>query len=625
MINAILRLFGGTSSTPREGPAQTGFQSALSALIPGVGMETGAEPVEGRTPRPAPNPLQLSAIGAPLQLGLVRAGSDESDGEKTVAGSLSDGGRDVTADGENARAKTTVEGREGGVERRAEGEAAASGSGTVRTGRAGEPEPAAGLGRGEQGSELRREAPGHAAVDRCVEGTDESDVEATGNRAVAAPGKPEVAINVEGNVQADAEAGVRTNNPADHAVSDRVNREVGDPVIPVGAGSPAGLPAPRPAPEASAAAPPIQRAAAPAPVNAGPTAGELEAQAPGGPHRTPIVRVHPIERITTATLRAQRDAGTAAGVWTVGSTDPCDAEIRSPERTGRATIFTGSGALVVEAEPTRRANREGASAPLERVPTSSMEPSAQAAKDRSGGSDAYRGARPGRTSITAGDIGRNEGPPPASGSDPAPARDAAAERRAGDLLAAHRQVADERARKQAGGPEKDTKPDGRASSTPSRGATTYEAAPIRSAELHGTDTAGRVDSIEALRDHDARQPLRRVSVRVGEGESAARVRVSVRGDAVQSEVATESERLANRMGRELPELRQSLQRQGLETDALRVRHADRVLASDVATARSDPGRSSDGHEDTSQKSGSRREAHDGRERSRDHQNQEGNE
>jgi hypothetical protein len=151
----------------------------------------------------------------------------------------------------------------------------------------------------------------------------------------------------------------------------------------------------------------------------------------------------------------------------------------------------------------------------------------------------------------------------------------------------------------------------------------YEAAPVRSVEgAPGPDTAGRVESIEALREQDARQPLRRVSVRVGEGETAARVRVAVRGDGVQSEMATESERLANRLGRELPELKQSLQRQGLEAEGLRVRHADRMVAAEGSPRSGNP-RSGGGHEETSQRFG-QRDAQDGRERSR-HHNEEGTE
>ena len=155
-----------------------------------------------------------------------------------------------------------------------------------------------------------------------------------------------------------------------------------------------------------------------------------------------------------------------------------------------------------------------------------------------------------------------------------------------------------------------------------------ESGPIRSADpVVRSDAAARVESIDALREQEARQPLRRVSVRVGEGESAARVRVNLRGDAVQSEMATESERLASRLGRELPELNRALRSQGLEPDALRVRHGEKVVAAEVNTPRpAGSGRSGgENQEQMSQRSGNQHEPHDGRRRNREHSNEEGNE
>ncbi len=139
------------------------------------------------------------------------------------------------------------------------------------------------------------------------------------------------------------------------------------------------------------------------------------------------------------------------------------------------------------------------------------------------------------------------------------------------------------------------------------------------------DVASRVEAVDSVRARSEAQPLRRVSLRVGEGQDAARVRVDLQGDAVRAEMDTRSSRLAHQMGHELPELTRALGRQGVELEGLRVRQGERIVA-DIATPKvaesvrtTEPG--SSGRND---ETGTQRHAHEGRDRRRE-RNQEGNE
>jgi flagellar hook-length control protein FliK len=139
--------------------------------------------------------------------------------------------------------------------------------------------------------------------------------------------------------------------------------------------------------------------------------------------------------------------------------------------------------------------------------------------------------------------------------------------------------------------------------------------------------AGRVEAVDGVRSQSDAQPVRRVSVRVGEGQDAARVRVALQGEAVQAEMGTRSARLARQLGHELPELTRALQQHGMELDGLRVRQGDRVVADVITPRAAEAGRTPEtGTSSRNEGSGTQtqRHAQDGRDRRRD-SNQEGDE
>ena len=143
--------------------------------------------------------------------------------------------------------------------------------------------------------------------------------------------------------------------------------------------------------------------------------------------------------------------------------------------------------------------------------------------------------------------------------------------------------------------------------------------------LEPVQPGARIDAIDALREQARSQPLHRVSLRVGEGADAARVRVDLRGDRVQAEMATDSDRLATRLRHETPELGRTLERQGIEVDALRVRQGDRVVPEAVVMRSVEASRSSDRESSQRDRDGSAQGQHEhGRERPRRERDQEKN-
>jgi hypothetical protein len=141
--------------------------------------------------------------------------------------------------------------------------------------------------------------------------------------------------------------------------------------------------------------------------------------------------------------------------------------------------------------------------------------------------------------------------------------------------------------------------------------------------VEAVDAAARIETIDALREQVSAQPLRRVSLRVGEGADAARVRVDLRGDRVQAEMATDSERLATRLRHEIPELGRTLERHGIEVDGLKVRHGERVMADPFLARPVEAPRPGDGTSSSRDpEAGARRHHEQGREQPHEDDNQE---
>jgi hypothetical protein len=111
----------------------------------------------------------------------------------------------------------------------------------------------------------------------------------------------------------------------------------------------------------------------------------------------------------------------------------------------------------------------------------------------------------------------------------------------------------------------------------------FEAATRAAAQTGGAeavlraDVAGRMERVQALQDAAAAQPLSHVTLRVdGEDGSAATINVGLRGNTVGATIDAADPLAAASMRAHVAELRQALERQGLDPSSLLVRAAARL-------------------------------------------------
>lgn len=96
------------------------------------------------------------------------------------------------------------------------------------------------------------------------------------------------------------------------------------------------------------------------------------------------------------------------------------------------------------------------------------------------------------------------------------------------------------------------------------------------------DVAGRLERVQALQDAASAQPLSQVTLRVeGEDGSTARINVGLRGNTVGATIDAADPLAAASMRAHVAELRQALERQGLEPSTLLVRTAARLDGGDA--------------------------------------------
>lgn len=152
-------------------------------------------------------------------------------------------------------------------------------------------------------------------------------------------------------------------------------------------------------------------------------------------------------------------------------------------------------------------------------------------------------------------------------------------------------------------PRRDAQPDPRLAAAPGS-AGVAAAAPAAGgvvAPAAAVDMAARVEAMEGLRDRIDAQPVHRVTLNVGSGDDAARVRVDLRGDRVHAEMEATNQHLESRLQRELPSLVRALRSQGVEPEHLMVRRdgaftQETTAARPAGEARSGAGDTRDGQE-----------------------------
>ncbi len=108
--------------------------------------------------------------------------------------------------------------------------------------------------------------------------------------------------------------------------------------------------------------------------------------------------------------------------------------------------------------------------------------------------------------------------------------------------------------------------------------------------IGGSDAVQRAAQILALKDSSAASPISHLTLRLdGAGGGEDRIRVDLRGNTIGTmlniENAADAERLASRAG----QLRQSLERQGLDADSVRIRTTAAIGAERVEPFRIAPG------------------------------------
>jgi hypothetical protein len=91
------------------------------------------------------------------------------------------------------------------------------------------------------------------------------------------------------------------------------------------------------------------------------------------------------------------------------------------------------------------------------------------------------------------------------------------------------------------------------------------------------DVAGRLDRVQALQDLKSAHPLSQVMLRVDAGDGTeAKINVGLRGNTVGATIDMADPMAAASMRAHVAELRQALERQGLDTSSLLVRAAARL-------------------------------------------------
>lgn len=106
------------------------------------------------------------------------------------------------------------------------------------------------------------------------------------------------------------------------------------------------------------------------------------------------------------------------------------------------------------------------------------------------------------------------------------------------------------------------------------------AAPVR-----GADAASRVAHALEVRDGAAARPLSSITLRVDDGQGGEdRIRVDLRGNAVDATLDVKSAGEAERLNARVGELQQALERQGLEAESVRIRAGQAADGGDAARA-----------------------------------------
>ena len=90
-------------------------------------------------------------------------------------------------------------------------------------------------------------------------------------------------------------------------------------------------------------------------------------------------------------------------------------------------------------------------------------------------------------------------------------------------------------------------------------------------ETGSTDIAGRIARVLQAQDALSARPASHVSLDVGDGEHAARIHVGLRGGELATRIDVSDPVMAMRLGHRIDELRNALQRHGLEPSTLQVR------------------------------------------------------
>lgn len=122
------------------------------------------------------------------------------------------------------------------------------------------------------------------------------------------------------------------------------------------------------------------------------------------------------------------------------------------------------------------------------------------------------------------------------------------------------------------------------------GATSPAVTPPRAVvETGSTDIAGRIARVLQAQDALSARPASHVSLDVGDGEHAARIHVGLRGSELATRIDVSDPVVAMRLGHRIDELRNALQRHGLEPSTLQVRGLEQSrLDSLLTTLRPEP-------------------------------------
>lgn len=108
-------------------------------------------------------------------------------------------------------------------------------------------------------------------------------------------------------------------------------------------------------------------------------------------------------------------------------------------------------------------------------------------------------------------------------------------------------------------------------------------------ETGSTDIAGRIARVLQAQDALSARPASHVSLDVGDGEHAARIHVGLRGGELATRIDVSDPVMAMRLGHRIDELRNALQRHGLEPSTLQVRGLEQSrLDSLLTTLRPEP-------------------------------------